>query len=220
MEMTPRIDGPPPTPQAIIFDWDNTLVDTWPAIRDALNTTLTAYGKEPWTMTEVRQRVAKSMRDRFPALFGDVWEEASDFFYKRYDEIHKIKLEPTAGAEKMLATLARSGLYLALVSNKRGDFLRSEAEHLGWGGYFNAMVGANDAARDKPAPDPVIMATQPGSITPGPAVWFVGDANIDLECAANSGCTGILVGEGYTDITYPHHHFTDCMALCKFIDKL
>ena len=43
-------------------------------------------------MTEVRQRVAKSMRDRFPALFGDVWEEASDFFYKRYDEIHKIKL--------------------------------------------------------------------------------------------------------------------------------
>lgn len=218
--MTSRLDGPPPIPKAIIFDWDNTLVDTFPVIRDALNTTLTAFGKEPWTIEEVHQRVAKSVRDRFPTLFGDDWEDARDVFYNRYDEIHKIKLEPMAGAAELLTRLAQTDIYLALVSNKRGDFLRSEAEYMGWDGHFGAMVGANDAARDKPAPDPVTMAAQPGGISLGPAVWFAGDANIDLECADNSGCTGILVGRGNSEITYPHHHFADCMALCKFIDKL
>ncbi|PPR65951.1 MAG: hypothetical protein CFH03_00782, partial [Alphaproteobacteria bacterium MarineAlpha3_Bin2] len=37
-------------PRAILFDWDNTLVDSWPTIIDALNVTLEAYGKTPWTM--------------------------------------------------------------------------------------------------------------------------------------------------------------------------
>jgi phosphoglycolate phosphatase len=32
-------------PKAVIFDWDNTLVDSWPVIHHALNETLEAYGK-------------------------------------------------------------------------------------------------------------------------------------------------------------------------------
>ena len=58
-------------PRAFLFDWDNTLVDSWPIIHDALNVTLTAFGKEPWSLDETRSRVRKSMRDSFPKLFGD-----------------------------------------------------------------------------------------------------------------------------------------------------
>ena len=32
-------------PQAALFDWDNTLVDTWPVIHEAMNTTLSAMGR-------------------------------------------------------------------------------------------------------------------------------------------------------------------------------
>jgi len=50
-------------PKALLFDWDNTLVNTWPAIHDANNYTLVAMGHEPWTFEETLQRVRKSMRD-------------------------------------------------------------------------------------------------------------------------------------------------------------
>ena len=51
-------------PKAVIFDWDNTLVDSWPVIHHALNETLEAYGKPLWTLEETKDRVRHSMRDR------------------------------------------------------------------------------------------------------------------------------------------------------------
>ena len=57
-------------PRAILFDWDNTLVDSWPTILDALNTTFEAFDMAPWSMIEARERVRHSMRDSFPKLFA------------------------------------------------------------------------------------------------------------------------------------------------------
>ena len=119
-------------PKAILFDWDNTLVDSWPVIHDALNITLTTYGLEPWTLTETKQRVRKSMRDSFPALFGDEWEAAGEVFYERYAAIHIDKIKPIIGVAKMLIDLHAEGVYLSVVSNKKGNYLRQEAAHLGW----------------------------------------------------------------------------------------
>ena len=76
------VDEKPQRPRAIIFDWDNTLVDSWHGIRQALNATLVKFGLEPWTMDQVHARVRKSLRDSFPGLFGERWEEAGAFFYK------------------------------------------------------------------------------------------------------------------------------------------
>ena len=67
-------------PRAILFDWDNTLIDSWPTIVDALNATFEAFNMAPWTMIEAQARVAKSMRDSFPALFGDEWRAAGEVF--------------------------------------------------------------------------------------------------------------------------------------------
>ncbi|PPR74739.1 MAG: Phosphoglycolate phosphatase [Alphaproteobacteria bacterium MarineAlpha3_Bin4] len=141
-------------PQAVLFDWDNTLVDSWPIIHDALNTTFRAFGLRPWTLSETRQKVRHSMRDNFPKLFGDRWEVAGEVFYKHYGAIHAKKLEPTNGAEEMLHGLSVAGIYLGIVSNKKGDFLRTEAAHLGWDRYFGGIVDANDAKNDKPAGRP------------------------------------------------------------------
>ena len=212
-------------PRAFLFDWDNTLVDSWPTIHDALNVTLTAFGKEPWSLDETRSRVRKSMRDSFPKLFGDKWRDAVDVFYERYAAIHVDKLRPIDGAQGMLESLSRTGIYIGVVSNKKGDFLRLEAEHLGWDRFFGAMVGALDADRDKPAADPVDLALATSGIAKGPSVWFAGDADIDMECAYNAGCTPVLVRDpaprpGEFNAHPPARHFRDCDALCKFINSL
>jgi len=212
-------------PNAILFDWDNTLVDSWPVIQDALNTTLTAFGHTPWTLAETRQRVRKSVRDRFPGLFGERWKEAADVFYERYEAIHADRIRPLEGAEEMLRSISDLGVYLGVVSNKRGDFLRLESDQLGWSEYFGKLVGATDAERDKPAADPVEMALSGSGERPGAQVWFVGDADIDMECAYNAGCTPVLLRKEIPapdefSAFPPKRQFASCDALCKWLRNL
>ena len=180
-------------PRALLFDWDNTLVDTWPVIHDALNHTLVAMGHRAWTFAETRQRVRRSAREAFPELFGARWEEARDIFYARFGAVHLEALAVMPGAAAALRVLSAAGLWLAVVSNKNGDLLRREARHLGWDGYFAALVGATDAAADKPAADVVTLALAGSGLEPGPDVWLAGDTDIDLECAVNARCVPVLV---------------------------
>jgi phosphoglycolate phosphatase len=187
--------APLPRPKAILFDWDNTLVDNWGAIHAAINLTLVAMGHKPWTLEETRVRVAKSLRDSFPVLFGDRWQEARKIFYDSFEAVHLEQLRALPGAGEMLASLRSHGLYLGVVSNKTGRYLRAEAEQLGWTAHFKRLVGATDARADKPAVDPVDMALEGSGISRGPDVWFVGDGAIDLECAVNAGLTPIFFGQ-------------------------
>ncbi|MBL8659432.1 MAG: HAD hydrolase-like protein [Rhodospirillales bacterium] len=212
-------------PLAILFDWDNTLIDSWAAIEDAQNYTLAYFGLKPWTSEQVRERVRGSMRDTFPEMFGQRWREAGEVFYARFTEHHLETLRPVSGAEEMLATLQKDGVYLAVVSNKKGDYLRAEAARLGWGHYFAALVGAFDAAKDKPATDPVELALAGSGIASGPRVWFAGDTDIDLECACNAGCVPVLVratAPGPDEFSHhpPAVYVADCISLLKVVRNL
>jgi len=57
--------GDPVRPRAVLFDWDNTLIDSWPVIHESLNATLTAYGLDPWTMDETRARARDGPKASF-----------------------------------------------------------------------------------------------------------------------------------------------------------
>ncbi len=212
-------------PKAILFDWDNTLIDSWPVIHDALSATFKAFGLDPWTMDQTRQRVRKSLRDSFSGLFGERWEEAGEFFYERFAAIHLENLHPLPGAGPMLAELKGQGVYLGVISNKKGDFLRLEASRLGWSAYFGGLVGATDAKRDKPATEPVDLALHGSGVARGGDVWIAGDADIDMECALNAGCIPILVrenppGDDEFNAHKPYRHFKGLQELTKYIREL
>ncbi len=208
-------------PRALLFDWDNTLVDSWPCIGRATNITLEAMGHAPWSETELRARVAGSLRDTFPVIYGDRWEEARAIYIRAFSDVHLDMLKALAGAEDMLRAAAAAGLYLGVVSNKTGKFLRAEADHLGWTKFFGRLIGAQDAARDKPAPDPIHLALEPSGIYAGPEVWFVGDAPIDVACGRGAGCSTVFVGPAsgpFTDLTNePDRIVADCKALAGLV---
>jgi phosphoglycolate phosphatase len=209
-----------PRPRALLFDWDNTLVDNWPAIHEALNATFAAMGHPLWTLAETRSRVRKSLRDSFPEMFGNRWEDARKVFYDTFAAVHLSHLRPMPGAPEGLAALAASGLYLAVVSNKNGAYLRAEAEALGWHGHFSHIVGATDAAADKPAPDPVHMALSGSGLAPGPEIWFVGDGAIDVECAKAAGLTPIVLeGPEIRDELF-HHNLDQFVGDGNFVADL
>ncbi len=196
----PATDAPVPLrhPRAILFDWDNTLVDSWATIHEALNFLMRAMGKPEWSMAETRERVRLSLREAFPPIFGQRWEEAREIYLGRFREIHLDRLTPLPGREAMLRGLAEREVFLGLVSNKTGELLRREVAQLGWSGFFGSIVGAGDAPVDKPAREPVHLALSPSGVPAGEEVWFVGDTAIDMECALNSGCIAVLLGNAAT----------------------
>lgn len=183
-------------PRAVLFDWDSTLADNWGAIGQSINATLAEYGLATWDDAELRQRTKGSARDNFPNIFGEKWEDALAFFYARYDEFHVSEVRALPGATDLLQAINDKEVPVSLVSNKTGRYLRAEVAALGWNGFFHNMVGAADATRDKPAPDPVHMALAGTDVAAGPSVWFVGDAVPDLECAHRTSCIPILIHGG------------------------
>jgi phosphoglycolate phosphatase len=197
--MTVARGAPLPRPRAVLFDWDNTLVDNWATIAEAFNTTLTAMGHEPWTIEETRSRVRASLRDSFPKLFGERWPEAKRIYVDAFASRHLQTLKAMPHAEELLRALCERGLWVGVVSNKTGAFLRKEVAHLGWGAYFRTVIGAGDAPNDKPASDPVHLALAQSGVPAGPEVWFVGDTEMDMECAHLSGCVPVLLNSEPAD---------------------
>lgn len=208
------LGGDPPT--AILFDWDNTLVDGWAAIRAGLNAAFRAFGLREWSEEEVLSNVRRSLRESFPELFGSEWERARDIFYAAVRATHLDVLRPLPGAIEAIraaAAVAPTGV----VSNKQGPLLRAEARHLGWDGYFRSLVGAGDAVSDKPNPAAIRLALEPIGITPSPAVWYVGDTALDMEAARRAGCLPVLMGnaahDGGVERAAPDLVFTDASNL-------
>ena len=181
-------------PRALIFDWDNTLVDSWSTIHEALVRTFTEMGYEPWTLAETKARVRHSLRDAFPKLFGERWDEARKRYLDHFTAIHLERLMPIVGAAELLNEAKAAGFYLAVLSNKTGRILRREAAHLGWSDYFVRLVGAGDATADKPDPAAMRLALEDSGFA-GEGVWYIGDTALDMECASRAGCSGILIGE-------------------------
>lgn len=180
-------------PKAVIFDWDNTLVDTWPLIHVAIDTTMEAMGKEPWGLEKVRDNVHKAMRDSFPEIFGENWQQAGEIYKSTYRSIHLDKLRFLPNALELLNQLEEQGILQFIVSNKIGVTLRKEAEKLSIEKKFFAVIGSLDASADKPSKEPVDLALLGSDLDPKKdEIWFIGDTIADVECAWNSGCTPIL----------------------------
>lgn len=213
--MSLKLPAKLPRPKAIIFDWDNTLVDTWPIIHTALTDTFVQMNKAPWTLEEVKSRVGKSMRDHFPELFGDKWKQAGDIYLHSYKTHSLDKLEGLYGAEDMLELLATTKIYTALASNKQGPTLRREAEFMGWTKYFQKLVGASDAARDKPHADPALLALDGSGIKASAEVWFVGDSITDVDCAIAANLTPIIYGNELLAKQFPEYYHAENHAQLK-----
>jgi phosphoglycolate phosphatase len=212
-------------PQAILFDFDNTLADTWPLIHQALSECFVAMGRVPWTLEQTKADIHRSMKDYFPSLFGGDWQEAQTIYRANYRRHRLVHLNPLPRAEELLQLLTgHDDVYVALVSNKPGHSLREDVEHLQWERYFTKVIGSSDAEEDKPSVMPVVMALDGSGVELEDHIWFVGDSITDMECAHNAKLCPILYGEIprdsriYTDFP-PTLHIKDHHELIKILQN-
>lgn len=191
-----------PKPDAIIFDWDNTLVDTWPLIQLAINKTMNHMKLPEWSLEKVRNSIHKSMRESFPSIFKDQWQEASEIYKNSYREINLSNITLLKNSQKLLELIKSKNIQQFLVSHKIGDTLRKEVTNLNLNHLFFSVIGAQDANYDKPHPHPVELALLGSNIELNKnIIWFVGDTIADVQCAHNCKVIPIVYGHSSHQIS-------------------
>lgn len=189
-------------PDAIIYDWDNTLVDTWPLIHTAINKTMQAMQQDKWSLEKVRNTVHKSMRESFPQIFGNDWQKAGEIYKNSYQEINLNKICLLSNSLNLLNLVYQKNIPQFIVSNKIGHTLRKEVDYLKITNLFFSIIGAGDANYDKPNPHPVDLALLGSDIDPKiHHVWFIGDTIADIDCAYATKTQAIVYGHSEHQIS-------------------
>lgn len=172
---------------AVLFDFDGTLVDSYAAIAASVNHVRARRGLAALSVDEVKRHVGRGpdhlLRHTVPG--GDV---ASDLAV--YRAHHPAVMGPLTrllpGAAQALVQLKGAGLRLGLCSNKPRVFSQALLEQLGIARHFDVVLGPEDVARLKPAPDMIDRAVEKLSV-PREETLYVGDMTVDIETARAAG---------------------------------
>lgn len=208
-------------PQKVIFDFDNTLVDTKLAIHRAFNDTLQAFGHPIWSEEELTCNVKYSPRDFMNQVIGKENEaKGRELFLEFYKSYSLDCLKPMSNALLLMQFFLENQIKLYVISNKRGYLLRHEIDNiLKWGSFFAKVVGSEDAAKDKP--DPSIVEFTIGHPATSD-IWFVGDSDVDVKCGKLAGCFCILLhGKPSKDFEYlPDIYYPDIELFLSDLRKI
>ncbi len=185
-----------------IFDLDGTLLNTLGDLCASCNYALKTMGFPERTLDEVRRfvgnGVAKLMERAVPAdTSAQLTAEALGVFRQHYLEHGLDTTCPYDGIKEMLVELKRRGKRIAVVSNKFNDATRQLCAHF-FSDTVEVAIGETSTIRKKPAPDTVIEAMRQLGVTAEDAV-YIGDSDVDVMTARNSGMPCISVLWGFRD---------------------
>ena len=175
--------------KTLLFDLDGTLLNTLEDLRDSTNFALRTYGYPERSLEEVRRFVGNGLK---MLLTRAVPQGSSEIEIERalacmkahYCENYHNKTVPYPGIPELLQRLQQAGFRMAIVSNKADPAVQLVA------------VGESPACSKKPAPDMVLAALQRLGSTADDAI-YLGDSEVDLQTARNSGLPCATVGWGF-----------------------
>ncbi|MCD7737196.1 MAG: HAD family hydrolase [Lachnospiraceae bacterium] len=185
---------------AVIFDLDGTLLDTLRDLTDSTNAVLARYGMPQYSQEDVRSFVGNGIRNLLLRTVpnGEANQDFEKVFedFKHYYEEHCLDAtEPYPGIPYLLSELHKSGCRMAIVSNK-ADFAVKKLNKVYFGDLIEVAVGEREGCRRKPEPDSVLLALEELNVPLERAV-YIGDSEVDLLTAKNSGIDGIIVTWGF-----------------------
>ncbi len=186
--------------EAVVFDLDGTLLNTLDDLCDSVNYALAKKGFQARSLEEVRCFVGNGVEKLMMRAVPDetTSEEALnalEIFKEHYKVNSKNKTRPYEGIMELLRELKDKGFKMAIVSNKFNDAVKElNAEF--FGEYIEYAYGECETIRKKPNPDAVFKALEDLGVEKHQAV-YVGDSDVDIMTAQNSGLDCISVSWGF-----------------------
>lgn len=201
----------------VIFDLDGTLLNTLTDLTNSVNYALEQFQLPTHSEDAVRQMVGNGIY----VLFEKAIPGGRDFpeydacvkVFQEHYELHKKDFTcPFPGIMDLLKTLWEQGYKLAVVSNKFDQAVKGLCQDF-FTPYITTAIGESSRVARKPAPDTVFEAMKELASPPDTCI-YVGDSDVDIATAKNSGIPCISVTWGFRDRDFlTRHgavHFADC----------
>lgn len=185
-----------------VFDLDGTLLDTLGDLTASVNHALRWAGMPERTLEEIRwfvgNGVKKLMERAIPdGLNNPRFEEVYQEFRDHYLHHGQDTTVPYPGITELLQALKDEGKQIAVVSNKFYKATEELCQHF-FGGLVDVAIGEREGIQKKPAPDTVEEALRQLNADRAHAV-YIGDSDVDIQTARNSGLPCISVLWGFRD---------------------
>jgi phosphoglycolate phosphatase len=208
--------------QAVLFDLDGTLVDSYAALAEAVNHARREHELADLPADRIRDLVGDGLEKLLQRAFerDEVPDSVRQSFESRYDEICCAESRVLDDVAATLEQLSRLGVPMAVCTNKPTVFSRKILDFLGLSTHFRAIVGPDVAGARKPAAQHVLRTLEEARCDAAGAL-FVGDMPIDIEAARNSGLDVAVLATGSSSyeqlvIARPDHmldRFSDLIGL-------
>lgn len=165
---------------AVIFDLDGVIVDSYAVMSEAFAIAYAeVVGDGPAPFEEYRHHLGRYFPD-IMRIMGLPPTMEEPFVRESYRLAKQVTV--FEGIAELLLTLRVRGLRLAIATGKSGSRARSLLDGLGLLPFFAHVIGSDEVARPKPAPDIVWHALDLLDV-PAERTIMVGDAATDLVSA-------------------------------------
>ena len=178
----------------ILFDWDGTLLDSFPAGYHASIVVLEYYG-----IDIDRERFLETYSPNWYESYEQLgvpreeWDNADQMWRRTY---RTQVSEPFPFVGQLLERLRDAGLTLGLVTAGNRDRVHRELDDFELGGFFAAVVCFEDTKEKKPHPAPLTRALEHLDVAPQATV-YVGDRPEDIVMGQKVGAYTVGVESEY-----------------------
>ena len=171
---------------AVLFDLDGVLVDSFEVWLDVVNRTAERFGAQTVTReflaTIFGQGIADDMRNLYPGRTREEILAAYDAAMPRSLE----RIAVNAEAAAALTGLRAKGLRCAVVTNSQPSIAADVLRLARLDGCVDLWAGAGGGLKEKPAPDLLVHALERLGVPAGRAL-MVGDTDYDAQAARAAG---------------------------------
>ncbi len=190
----------------IVFDLDGTLMDTLQDLYLSTNYALRTCNYPERTLDEIRSFVGngvkllieRAMPNEITAVESEENKEAFNHCFNTFKEYYIEHCQDNTklydGINPLLNKLKEAGYRTAIVSNKLQAGV-TELYEKWFKDTIEVAIGESPEVRRKPAPDMVEVALKKLGVEKSDAI-YIGDSDVDLQTAKNSGlpCISVLWG--------------------------
>lgn len=187
--------------ELLIFDLDGTLVNSLDDIVASVNHTLTELNLKPINRSQIKSYVGDGIKTLLARAVGtqehvtdELVEQARKIYYIHHEDhcLDHVKTYPHA-IEIMRHFASKKK---AVVSNKSERFTRKILVGLGFGDYFDIIIGGDTLKDKKPNPLVIEHVLEDLGVPKGKAV-MIGDGSQDIQCGKAAGILTCGVTYGF-----------------------
>ena len=190
--------------RAVLFDVDGTLLDTSEFIYGGFEHALAAHGLPVPDRAALAAVIGPPLALCYQLLVpaGDL---ASLIASHRAWQLDNLELcRPFPGAVAVLRELRAAGLRLAAVTNRSRVSAHRSADLTGLTPYLDLLLAAEDVARQKPDPEPLLLALDRLGVAASEAV-MVGDTYADILAGRAASVRTVGVTHGFHGTAVAEH---------------